>query len=570
MLDFKKIIAEKLHEEVPELEVDQFLSLIEIPPDSKMGDYAFPTFSLAKIKRKSPQMIAEEIKESLGDLESFEKIEVVGSYLNFFVDRKALAELMLGQVKEEKEEFGRTNYGENRPVVVEYSSPNIAKPFHIGHIRTTVIGDSLKRIYEFLGYDVTSINHLGDYGTQFGMMIEAYKLWGNREVIESNPIPELVKLYVRINQEAEEKPELLDNSREWFRKLEEKDEEAVALWKWFREVSLDEFQRVYKLLDIEFDSYRGESYYSDLMPAVVQEMEDKGVLVESDGAKIVDLEEYKLPPSIIVKRDGSTIYLTRDITAAKFRKDTYDFYKNIYVVGSQQNLHFQQLVAILDKMGYEWSKDCIHVPFGMVSLEDGTLSTRRGKVLYLEDVLNRAISQVDEILSKREEELGVVMENRKELAEQVGIGAVKFQELFNQRIKDYVFDWEKTLSFEGETGPYVQYTHARINSLLAKGNFQLDNKVNPALLTNEEEIRLLQLLYGFADIIVDAHLKNEPYFITRYIVEAAKTFNKFYNATTILTEEEELTNTRLLLCYGVKNMIKRGLDLLGIQAPEKM
>lgn len=570
MIDYKEIIARAIHGYIPELEEGQVLSLIEIPPDSKMGDYAFPTFSLAKIMRKSPQIIAQELKEGLGSLEGFEELRVVGPYLNFFLDKKSLADMVLKKIVDKKEELGRVDIGGGRPVIVEYSSPNIAKPFHIGHIRTTVIGDSLKRIYKFLGFDVVSINHLGDYGTQFGMMIQAYKLWGDREVIEKDPIRELVKLYVKINQEAETDQELLDQSRDWFRRLEAKDPEAVELWQWFREVSLEEFQRVYKMLDIEFDSYRGESFYSDLMPDVVKEMEEKGVLVESQGAKIVDLKSYGIPSAIIIKRDGSTIYLTRDVTAAKFRKETYNFYKNIYVVGSQQILHFQQLKAILDKMGHEWSKDCIHVPFGMVSLEDGTLSTRRGKVLYLEDVLNKAVERVDTILENREKEQGRVMENRTELAQQVGIGAVKFQELFNQRIKDYVFDWDKTLSFEGETGPYVQYTHARINSLLKRGNFSLDSKVAPEKLSVEEESRLLQLIYGFSDVIVDSQEKNEPYFITRYIVEVAKTFNKYYNSSTILTEDKELTNTKLLLCYGVKNLLSTGLGLLGIQAPEKM
>lgn len=569
MINFKEQIAEGLARETG-LDAKDLLYKIETPPDRKMGDYAFPTFTLAKTMRKNPAMIAQELKDKLSDMEGIREIAVAGPYLNFFIDTTALAENVLEAVLEEGDRFGSSDLGKGKTAIVEYSSPNIAKPFHIGHIRTTIIGDSIKRIYKHLGYNVEAINHLGDYGTQFGMMIEAYKLWGDDEIIEKNPIPELVKLYVRINQEAETNKELLDNSREWFRKLESGDEEAVALWQWFRDLSLDEFKRVYDMLDVDFDSYRGESYYSDLMLKAVDEIKEKGLLIEDQGAQIINLDKYNLPPAIIIKSDGSTIYLTRDIATAIFRKDTYDFYKNIYVVGSQQNLHFQQLKAILKEMGYDWADDCVHVPFGMVSLPEGTLSTRRGKVVYLEDVLNRATEKVDDILREREEKNGYTMENREELARQVGIGAVKFQELFNQRIKDYVFDWDRTLSFDGETGPYVQYTHARMHSLLEKGNFDPSKEVDVKALTLDDEKELLQQLYGFNQVIVDSHEKYEPYLVTRYITECAKTFNKYYTNTPILVEDEEVKNARLLLVYGVKNMIKIGLNLLGIEAPSKM
>ena len=569
MINFKEQIAEGLARETG-LDAKDLLYKIETPPDRKMGDYAFPTFTLAKTMRKNPAVIAQELKDKLSDLEGIREIAVAGPYLNFFIDTTALAENVLKAVLEEGDRFGSSNLGKGKTAIVEYSSPNIAKPFHIGHIRTTIIGDSIKRIYKHLGYNVEAINHLGDYGTQFGMMIEAYKLWGDDDIIEKNPIPELVKLYVRINQEAETNKELLDNSREWFRKLESGDEEAVALWQWFRDLSLDEFKRVYDMLDVDFDSYRGESYYSDLMLKAVDEIKEKGLLIEDQGAQIINLDKYNLPPAIIIKSDGSTIYLTRDIATAIFRKDTYDFYKNIYVVGSQQNLHFQQLKAILKEMGYDWADDCVHVPFGMVSLPEGTLSTRRGKVVYLEDVLNRATEKVDDILREREEKNGYTMENREELARQVGIGAVKFQELFNQRIKDYVFDWDRTLSFDGETGPYVQYTHARMHSLLEKGNFDPSKEVDVKALTLDDEKELLQQLYGFNQVIVDSHEKYEPYLVTRYITECAKTFNKYYTNTPILVEDEEVKNARLLLVYGVKNMIKIGLNLLGIEAPSKM
>lgn len=569
MINFKEQIAEGLARETG-LDANELLYKIETPPDRKMGDYAFPTFMLAKTMRKNPAVIAQELKEKLSDVEGVREIAVAGPYLNFFIDTTALAENVLNAVLEEGDRFGSSDIGKGKTTIVEYSSPNIAKPFHIGHIRTTIIGDSIKRIYKHLGYNVEAINHLGDYGTQFGMMIEAYKRWGDDDIIEKNPIPELVKLYVRINQEAETNKELLDNSREWFRKLESGDEEAVALWQWFRDLSLDEFKRVYDMLDVEFDSYRGESYYSDLMLKAVDEIKAKGLLVEDQGAQIINLDKYNLPPAIIIKSDGSTIYLTRDIATAIFRKDTYDFYKNIYVVGSQQNLHFQQLKAILKEMGYDWADDCVHVPFGMVSLPEGTLSTRRGKVVYLEDVLNRATEKVDDILREREEKNGYTMENREELARQVGIGAVKFQELFNQRIKDYVFDWDRTLSFDGETGPYVQYTHARMHSLLEKGAFDPAKSVDVKALTLDDEKELLQQLYGFNQVIVDSHEKYEPYLVTRYITECAKTFNKYYTNTPILVEDDDIKNARLLLVYGVKNMIKIGLNLLGIEAPNKM
>ena len=569
MINFKEQIAEGLARETG-LDANELLYKIETPPDRKMGDYAFPTFMLAKTMRKNPAVIAQELKEKLSDVEGVREIAVAGPYLNFFIDTTALAENVLKAVLEEGDRFGSSDIGKGKTTIVDYSSPNIAKPFHIGHIRTTIIGDSIKRIYKHLGYNVEAINHLGDYGTQFGMMIEAYKRWGDDDVIEKNPIPELVKLYVRINQEAETNKELLDNSREWFRKLESGDKEAVALWQWFRDLSLDEFKRVYNMLDVEFDSYRGESYYSDLMLKAVDEIKAKGLLVEDQGAQIINLDKYNLPPAIIIKSDGSTIYLTRDIATAIFRKDTYDFYKNIYVVGSQQNLHFQQLKAILKEMGYDWADDCIHVPFGMVSLPEGTLSTRRGKVVYLEDVLNRATEKVDDILREREEKNGYTMENREELARQVGIGAVKFQELFNQRIKDYVFDWDRTLSFDGETGPYVQYTHARMHSLLEKGAFDPAKSVDVKALTLDDEKELLQQLYGFNQVIVDSHEKYEPYLVTRYITECAKTFNKYYTNTPILVEDDDIKNARLLLVYGVKNMIKIGLNLLGIEAPNKM
>lgn len=569
MIDFKNEIALMLNEKIGEISKDEIFQNIEVPPSYDMGDFAFPTFPLAKIFRKNPAVIATELKESI-ESDMFEKIETKGAYLNFFINKEKLAQTVIEESIEKGEDFGRVDIGEGKNIIVEYSSPNIAKPFHIGHIRTTIIGDSLKRIFSFLGYNAIGYNHLGDYGTQFGMLIVAIKKWGNLKEIENNPIPELLKLYVKINEEIENDEKLHRECRDAFVDLENKDPEAVKMWEWIRNISLEEFKRVYRMLDIDFDSYKGEHFYSDKMAEQVERMEKQGILVDSEGAKIVDLEKYNLPPALIIKSDGSTIYITRDVAAAKYRHDNYKPYKNIYVVASQQNLHFQQLKYVLKEMGYDWYDEVTHVPFGMVSLEEGTLSTRKGRVVYLEDVLNRAIDKVDDILTEREEEKGIKIEDKEELAREIGIGAVKFQELFNQRIKDYVFSWDKTLSFEGETGPYVQYVHARICSLLKKGDFRLDMEFDPSLLKTEEEINVLRVLYNFTDTVIDAHEKMEPFFITRYVVELAKEFNKFYNRVPILDEDEKLKNTRLLLCYTVKNVIKKGLDLLGIKAPEKM
>ena len=574
MINFKdeiiKILDQKLNEDKEVMTKEEISNAIEVPPTSDMGDYAFPVFSLAKVYRKNPNLISKEIAESIKS-DYFEKVESKSAYINFFINKEKLAQTVIDEVMTKGEEFGKEDVGQNRNVVIEYSSPNIAKPFHIGHVRSTVIGDSIKRIYKFLGYNTISYNHLGDYGTQFGMLIVAIKKWGDREEIGKDPIPELLKLYVKINQEVENDQELRDECRSWFAKLEKGDEEAVELWKWIREVSLLEFNRVYKMLDIQYDTYKGESFYSDLMQAEVDQLKKSGALVESEGAQIVDLSKYDLPVALIIKSDGSTIYITRDIAAAHYRHEEHKPYKNIYVVGSQQTLHFQQLKAVLKEMGYDWSDEIVYVPFGMVSLEDGTLSTRRGRVVYLEDVLNKATEKVKEILSQREEERGQKIENKDELAAQVGIGAVKFQELFNQRIKDYMFSWDKTLSFDGETGPYVQYAHARIASLLEKGGFDKNAEVDYKLLDSEDEHEIIKTLYNFTNAVIDAHEKYEPYFITRYIGDLARLFNRYYGHTQIITDEDSvLKNTRLMLCYGVKNVLKEGLYLLGIQAPEKM
>jgi len=566
MIDFKKEIGKLVSTNFDNLNEDAILELLEVPPSYDLGDYAMPCFRLAKELRKAPNIIAQEIAEKIKGSELFEKIENVGPYVNFFINKKALCETVLKEVFERKEMFGSTNIGKGRNVIVEFSSPNIAKPFHIGHIRTTVIGQSLYKIYKFLGFNAIAINHLGDYGTQFGKLIVAFKAWGNIEEVESDPIPELLKLYVKFHDEAEKNSSLEDEARMWFSKLENGDEEAVNLWKWMREVSLKEFSRVYDLLNIEFDSYAGESFYSDKMPKVVETLKEKGLLQESDGAQIVDLEAFNMPPALIKKRDGSTLYITRDIAAAIYRKETYDFYKNIYVVGAQQNLHFQQWFKVLELMGYDWVKDCIHVPFGTVSLEEGTMSTRKGRVVFLEDVLKNAVAKTKDIINEKNPNL----ENKDEVSKQVGIGAVVFQELSNTRIKDYTFSWEKTLSFEGETGPYVQYTHARANSVLSKADHEITSDVDYSLIANDEAVNVVRLLYSFQDTIIAAMEKNEPSFIARHVVDIAQAFNKFYHECPIIVDDKELQKSRLLIVHSVATVIKTGLGLLGIDAPKKM
>ncbi|NLC03092.1 MAG: arginine--tRNA ligase [Tissierellia bacterium] len=566
MLDFREKVVELIKSHIDELTIEEINNLIEVPPSYDMGDYAFPVFSLAKTYRKAPNIIAKELADKISKDENFEKIESKAAYLNFFINKEKLTETVFEEVLNKETNFGSSDLGQGKTVIVEYSSPNIAKPFHIGHIRTTVIGNALFNIYKFLGFNTVSINHLGDYGTQFGMLISAYKKWGDREIIEADPINELLKLYVKWNTEADKDEKLRDEARYWFKELENKNEEALELWQWIRDVSLKEFSKVYEMLNIKFDSYAGESFYSDKMPEVLKEMEESGIMKESEGALIVDLEPYGMPPALIKKSDGSTLYTTRDITAAIYRKDKYDFYKNIYVVGSQQNLHFKAWIKIVELMGHQWAKDCIHIPFGMVSLEGSTLSTRRGNVVYLEDVLNTAVENTLKIIDERNPEL----DNKEVVAKQIGIGAVIFQELFNQRIKDYVFSWERTLSFDGETGPYVQYTHARTNSLLEKGEFNKEDKVDYKLLSSEDEINIIRLIYDFPSIVMDSMDKNEPFFITRHIVEIAKAFNKFYNSSPIIIEDIELKKARLMLTYTVKTVIKTGLNLLGIEAPLKM
>lgn len=571
MINFKNEIAKLIKEQVADLEVEEIRAMIEVPQNSEMGDYAFPCFKLAKVMRKAPPLIAKGIAQGIAEAPVFEKVEQVNAYVNMFLSKEEVVKDVVTDVLAQGDEYGKSNVGEGKPVIVEYSSPNIAKPFHIGHIRSTVIGNSLYKIYDAMGYKVTRINHLGDYGTQFGKMIVAYRLWGNEQDVIDQPIKTLLSYYTKFHEEAEKDPSLEDEARATFTKLEHGEEEETRLWQWFRDESLKEFTRVYNMLGIEYDSYAGESFYSDKMPAVVDDLKSKNLLVESKGAEIVDLEPFGLTPAPILKSDGSTLYITRDLACAKYRKDTYDFYKNIYVVASQQNLHFQQLKKILELQGYEWHKDIIHVPFGLVSLEDGVMSTRQGRVVFLEDVLNRAVEQTKEIILEK----GVATDNIEETAAIVGIGAVVFNELSNNRIKDYVFSWDHVLDFNGETGPYVQYTYARCASVLRNAGKEavekaLSTPLNASYLTSDSAYALAKDIYALPQVVVEAGEKYEPSIVTRHIVDLAQAFNRFYHDEHILVDNEEEKSAKLALVMAAKTAIKNGLALLGMKAPERM
>ena len=566
MQDFKVAVATCLKEHIEELTLEEITALIEVPPNKDMGDFAFPCFKLAKVFRKAPNMIAAELSEKIEAKGVISNVTPLGGYIKFFVNKSQLAETVIKDVLTKKEKYGHSDLGKDKTIVIDFSSPNIAKPFHIGHIRTTVIGNALYKIYDSQGYNTVRINHLGDYGTQFGKLIVAFKLWGNKEAVEANPIPELLKLYIQFHDEAERHPEMEDEARAWFTKLENGDKEAKELWQWFRDESLKEFARVYDLLDIEFDSYNGESFYSDKMDRVIDIIKDKGLLQESQGTNIVDLEEYNMPPALITKNDGSTLYMTRDLAAALYRKENYDFEKCIYVVGSQQSLHFQQLFKVLELVGFEWAKDMVHVPFGMVALEEGTMSTRKGRVVFLEDVLKQAIEKTKEtMLTKNPNALNV-----DEIAKQVGVGAVVFQELSNSRIKDYTFSWSRTLSFEGETGPYVQYTHARCCAVLRKAEEEVTTDINYELLNDVDSAEVLKVIASFNKTILNAMRKNEPHIITRFVLDLAQAFNKFYHDNSILVEDAELRKARLALVCATRQALENGLKLLGMQAPERM
>ncbi|HEM5292400.1 TPA: arginine--tRNA ligase [Streptococcus suis] len=559
----KQVIAERLAAILPSLEVEAIYNLLEKPKSSEMGDIAFPAFSLAKVERKAPQAIAADIVEKL-DTTGFENVVATGPYVNFFLDKAAISHQVLTDVITEKDQYGKLNIGQGRNVTIDMSSPNIAKPFSVGHLRSTVIGDALANIHEKLGYKPIRINHLGDWGKQFGMLIVAYKLWGDKAAVEADPISELLKLYVRINAEAEEKPELDDEARQWFKKLEDGDPEAHELWQWFRDESLVEFNRIYDKLDVTFDSYNGEAFYNDKMDEGIQILEEKGLLQESKGARIVDLESYNLPPALIMKTDGATLYITRDMATAMYRKRTYDFVKSIYVVGQEQINHFKQLKAVLKEMDFDWSDDMTHITFGLVTKDKKKLSTRKGNIILLEPTLDEAISRALTQIEAKNPDL----ENKEEVAHAVGVGAVKFYDLKTDRDNGYDFDLEAMVSFEGETGPYVQYAYARIQSILRKASF-VPSAENDYKLADAESWDIIKYIQNFSNVVERAGDKFDPSLIAKYAINLAQAFNKYYAHTRILDESPE-RDSRLALAYATGLVLKEALRLLGVKAPEKM
>ena len=563
-MDTKQLLAESIAEKCS-LSADEILGLFEVPKKADMGDIAFPCFKLAKSLHKAPQQIAQDLLSCLKMPEGISKAEAVGPYLNFFADCACYANNVLCKVHQEGDAYGSSKEGEGKTVVVEYSSINIAKPFGFHHLPTTAIGNALYRIYGFMGYKTVGINHLGDWGTQFGKMITAYKKWGVKP-IDSYSIRELVSLYVRFHEEAKLDPSLEDTARAWFHKIETGDEEALDLWTKMKDATLKEVRVTYKRMGVDFDSWAGESFYEDKMPAIIQELRDKGISKLDNGAEIVDLSEWNMAPCIIVKSDGSTIYATRDLAAACYRKETYDFSKMLYVVAYQQDLHFRQFFKVLELMGRDWVKDCVHVNFGMVSMEDASFSTRSGNILYLDDILEAAVQKTYEIICEKSPDL----EDKKGAAEAVGIGAILWSVLYNNRIKDVSFTWDKILNFEGETAPYVQYTHARCCSVLRKaGEYDLSSP-DCSKLDDPYSQALLKAIEAFPEAVRSAAEKYEPYVVSRAVMATASAFNKFYYELRIMADDPATRNARLALTDATRQTIKNGLNLLGITAPERM
>ena len=562
-MNHKELIASELAKVIEGLDQETILNLLEQPKSSDLGDIAFPAFSLAKIERKAPQAIAADIAEKI-DASHFEKVVATGPYVNFFLDKSQISDQVIKSVIEAGADYGQQDEGHGGNITIDLSSPNIAKPFSVGHLRSTVIGDAISNIYKKMGYNTIKINHLGDWGKQFGLLMVAYKKWGSKEAVEANPIDELLKLYVRINAEIENDPALDEEGRLWFKKLEDGDPEATELWQWFRDESLVEFNRIYKLLGVEFDSLNGEAFYNDKMDEAVQILEEKGLLKESKGASIVELDDVNLPPAMIKKSDGATLYITRDIATAIYRARTYNFVKNIYAVGQEQSNHFRQLKAVLKKMGFEWSDDMIHVDFGLVTKNRQKLSTRKGNIILLEPTLQEAISRAKAQIEEKNPEL----ENKEEVARAVGVGAVKFYDLKTDRRNGYDFDLEAMVSFEGETGPYVQYAYARIQSILRKANFTPSADATYSL-SDPESWEIIKLLQDFSRVVKRAAENYDPSLIAKYAINLAQAFNKYYAHTRILDESPE-RDSRLALSYSTAVVLKEALRLLGVDAPEKM
>lgn len=560
-MDYRKKISLLFEEPFDRKEI---YSLLARPKEEKMGDFALPCFTLAKKAGENPVALAKKFSETLERPSFISSIEPAGGFLNFKIKDEELATSVIGEIFEKGENYGSSDEGKGRVICIDYSSINIAKPFHIGHLLTTVIGAALYRIYGFLGYKPYGINHLGDYGTQFGKMISAYKRWGNKDDIEKRGVTALNELYVRFHSEAEKDESLNDEGRHYFKLIEQGDGECVKIFEWFKKITLEEVNKVYERLGVKFDSYNGESFYNDKMEPVLEELSQKGLLKESDGAQVVELDG--MPPCLLRKADGATLYATRDIAAAFYRKKTYDFYKCLYVVAYQQNLHFKQFFKVIELMGYDWAKDLQHIAFGMVSLEDGTLSTRKGKVVLLDEVLNKAVEKSLKIITEKNPDL----KDKEKAAEMIGVGAVIFFALFNGRIKDIVFSYDKVLTFDGETGPYVQYTCARCSSILEKGGKYDFKKFNPSAILNQEGRSIYSALALFPEKVKEAAEKNEPCVITRYITDIAQRFNKFYIEHKIIEGSEEEINAKLCLTYAVRRVIINGFNLLGIKAPDRM
>lgn len=560
----KNQIVNLLSQNIEVLTSEEISQLIEIPPKPEMGDFAFPCFRLAKSYHKAPPMIAQDLKESIGDQAFLSEIKVVGGYLNFYVDKAQYAQQIIDKYNNATD-YGCSDQGKDKTICIDYSSPNVAKNFHVGHLRTTIIGNSLYKIFSKLGYKVVRINHLGDWGTQFGKLIVAYKKWGSREAVEEKGIEELMDIYVKFHEEAEKDDSLNDEARAWFLKMEQGNEEALEIWQWFRDISLKEFMRVYNILGMEFDSFAGESFYRDKTADVIKRLTDDGLLKESQGAMIVPLDEYDMPPCIVAKKDGSSIYATRDLAAILYRKATYNFDRCLYVTGLEQKLHFAQVFKVIELMGNDYAKNLVHIPYGLVSLKSGKISSRKGNVIFAEDLLRESINKTTSIIEEKNPDIP----DKEEVAKQVGIGAIIFNDLYNQRIKDVIFDWNKLLNFDGETGPYVQYTYARASSVLRKIG-EVPNTIDYTLLTDEASIGLLKEIERYPQVIKDAAERYEPSAIARYSIDLAHAFNKFYHECQINVEDETTKYTRTNVVKIARYIIKDALSLLGIQCPEQM
>ena len=562
----KNKIVNLIAQQVTDISPEEIAGLIEIPPKPELGDFAFPCFRLAKTMRKAPQAIAADIKEAIGNVDFLDEIKCEGAYLNFFVNKD---QFISGLVKSMLQaDFGASDEGTGKTICIDYSSPNVAKNFHVGHLRTTIIGNSLYKIYSKLGYHVERINHIGDWGTQFGKLIVAYKAWGNEEAVKKEGVAELMRLYVKFHDEAEKNDSLNDEARAWFAKMEQGDEEALSIWQWFKDISLEEFMKTYKLLGIEFDHITGESFYRNMTDDIIAKLTNAGLLTESDGAKIVNLDAYDMAPCLIVKNDGSSIYATRDLAAVFYRKENYKFTKCLYVTGQEQKLHFAQVFKVIELLGNEWAKDSlIHIPYGLVSLSGEKLSTRSGNIIYAEDILLEAISKIKEIIEEKNPELP----DKDEVARKVGVGAVLFNDLYNQRIKDVSFKWDKLLNFNGETGPYVQYTYARCASILrGLTDFTPSADIDYSILTDEASVDLVKELSRYPKVVQDAAERYEPFVVARFAVSVSQVFNKFYDANRINVEDVNVRNARATLVYIVKTVIKDAMSLLGIECPEQM